>query len=138
MATFLSIVIAVPAALHDKANAILWAVGRAPEDGDSFNMPASPDGKAPPTMYFLRSQETAPIIAIVQAFKAGKAPTKLPDNSAWADYKLAAKDLTDVGSGLVIDVKTQKELDALGWSYGDHVANVMKAQGVEPVQTNGP
>jgi len=89
-----SLLATVPAALHDKANRLAWALGYQPEDGDTFSIILdTPEGERCGFIQFV----TDSFRQLLADAKAGR----LRDIQ-WKDFGLSEADVTEVVTALEI------------------------------------
>ena len=98
-----SLLATVPAALHNRANLLAWALGYQPEDGDTFSIRfTTPGGDRYGFIQFV-SQSFRTLIAEA---KAGRFPDVL-----WEDFGLTEDDVAEVVDALeVIERPVDKNL----------------------------
>lgn len=103
----------VPAALHDKANKLAWALGYQPEDGDTFSIRLdAPEGERRAFIQWVMPS----FIALLAAGKTGTYPP-IP----WADFGLSDADVAEVMGAIDTDTRS---VDA-GLPLAQHMAEFL-------------
>lgn len=110
-----SLLATVPAALHDKANRLAFALGYQPEDGDTFSIRLT-DGEDEFRAFL---QFVMPsFIALLAAGKNGTYPP-----IQWSDFGLTTEDVAEVMGAIEANARPVDE----GYSLSQHMAEFLAA-----------
>lgn len=126
MSYTISLALAVPAALRDKANRLSCALGHDVLPGSTYSVPLSADGQEPATHYGCHAWVQPSFVAIL----AGATQGHLPEVD-WADYGITAEDVAAVVAGLIASEPQGELLDFDSWSASYGLARVMPAEPAE-------
>ena len=123
MSYTISLALAVPAALRDKANRLSCALGHDTMPGSTYSVPLSPTGQEPATHYGCHAWVQPSFVEIL----AGASQGHLPEID-WADYDLTAGDVAAVVDGLIASEPQAELLDIDGWLAMHGLVRVMPAE----------
>lgn len=111
--TWLSLAMAVPADLRDKANRLACALNHDPMPGNTMSVPLSADGSEPATHYACHTWAQPSFIAILAAAKAGALPP-VP----WGGFGLTEADVTVVVEALLLSEPAASQVNFDEWAAG--------------------
>lgn len=104
-----SLVVAVPADLQHKANAVAVALGHDVPPGNTYSVPISPTGEAPATHFGCHTWATD---EFVEAINAGKTGLSLPP-APWDLVGLTEADVYEVCAASVMSVEDNNAVPLL-------------------------
>lgn len=112
-----SVSLIVPAALHEKAQRLAWAIGNDEPPLDSFSAELSSDG-TDITHYGLHTYAVPEFAAMLSAAQQGQLPP-IP----WADYGLTEQDVLDLMGAMTVVAMEEVEAQVT-WQQAKDAAGV--------------